>query len=263
MIHVDINDPNFWDSQTDYRAMAHGFTSRYARDAWKAAELPDGVRVLDIAAGAGALALVAQEAGAEVFATDFSPGMVTALRSYGLPRLDAEMMNGQALALPDASFDAAFSMFGVTLFPDWRAGLTEMARVVRSGGTGCIGTWAEAGGAASNLLLDRLVAVLFPEMERPLGPDGMYLLRTPDRLGTAMTEVGFTDVAVNVVTHEYLVDSAALMNADRLFQFSPIWPMLTGTRGKAVMETLKVTLEARDDALPVPSPALIAVGRKV
>ena len=43
-------------------------------------------------------------------------------------------MNGEALTVPDASFDAAFSIFGVMLFSDWRRGLREQARVLRSGG---------------------------------------------------------------------------------------------------------------------------------
>ncbi len=91
--------------------------------------------MLDIACGAGALALVAARDGAQILATDFSPGMVAAVLSHGLPNVDALVMDGQALDLPDACFDAAFSIFGIMLFPDWRKGLAEMARVVRPGGS--------------------------------------------------------------------------------------------------------------------------------
>ncbi len=62
---------------------------------------------------------------ARVLAIDFSPGMVRHVLSYGLPNLEARQMDGQALDLLDASFDAAFSNFGVMPFPDWRAGLAE------------------------------------------------------------------------------------------------------------------------------------------
>ena len=62
-------------------------------------------------------------------------------------------MDGRALDLPDASFEAAFSMFGVVLFPDWQAGLSEMVRVIRPGGVGSIGTWKHPKGAAATLLL--------------------------------------------------------------------------------------------------------------
>jgi ubiquinone/menaquinone biosynthesis C-methylase UbiE len=47
----------------------------------------------------------------------------------------------EAMGLADETFDAAFSMFGVSLFRDWRAGLSEMFRVVRPGGTATLGTW--------------------------------------------------------------------------------------------------------------------------
>jgi len=37
----------------------------------------------------------------------------------------------QALDLSDPDFDAVFSIFGVFMFPDWRKGLAEMARVTK------------------------------------------------------------------------------------------------------------------------------------
>ena len=64
-------------------------------------------------------------------------------------------MDGQALDLPDAAFDATVSVFGVMLFPDWRAGLREMARVTRPGGSAAIAVWKSADGAALHLLLTR------------------------------------------------------------------------------------------------------------
>jgi ubiquinone/menaquinone biosynthesis C-methylase UbiE len=109
--------------------------------------------VLDVTAGAGALVRCAAEADAQVLATDFSRSMVACIGAMGLPGVEARMMDGQALDLPDGSFDAAFSMFGVMLFPDWRRGLAEMARVLKPGGIAYIGTWENPAGAAANLLL--------------------------------------------------------------------------------------------------------------
>src|SRR3546814_17887435 len=43
-------------------------------------------------------------------------------------------MGGQALDLPDAGFDRACSVFGISLFPDWHAKLRELARVLKPGG---------------------------------------------------------------------------------------------------------------------------------
>src|SRR4051794_15989674 len=94
----------------------------YAVDALALAGVTGSTRVLDVACGPGTLALEAARLGAAVIATDFSPGMIAQLRGRmgeaGLANITAEVMDGQRLALPDASFDAAFSMFGLIFFPD-------------------------------------------------------------------------------------------------------------------------------------------------
>ena len=44
-------------------------------------------------------------------------------------------MDGTALAIADATMAAALSVFGVVLFADAAAGMAEMTRVLRPGGT--------------------------------------------------------------------------------------------------------------------------------
>lgn len=250
-----IGSADFWNGQSDYQKMAHGFTSRYAVQAWEAARVPTHSKVLDIAAGA--LALPAARAGAQVLATDFAPGMVEAISSHRLPNLDAQVMDGQKLDLPDASFDAAFSLFGIMLFADWRAGMREMARVVRPGGIGCIGTWKEPAGAAANLLLARLAAALFPELADPAPIGGLSELRDRGRFEAAFQGVGFKTVSIAEVSHDYVIDADALAEPDRLFQFSPLWPDLTSPQRAAILQSIAAALDARGGQLPVPSPALI------
>ncbi len=137
----EFQTPDHWDTAArHYAKTAHPFTSLYAEAALSRVVLTPDSRVLDVAAGTGALALAAARSGAHVLATDFSPGMVACIAAAGLPNIDAQLMDGQALALPDASFDAVFSIFGVIMFPDWRKGLAEMARVTRFGGFGVVAT---------------------------------------------------------------------------------------------------------------------------
>src|SRR3546814_17292559 len=73
--------------------------------------------------------------------------MIARIAASNLPNVEARVMDGQALALEDASFDAVFSIFGVIMFPGWRKGLAAMARVTRTGGHGVIATWREHGAA--------------------------------------------------------------------------------------------------------------------
>ena len=65
-------------------------------------------------------------------------------RAAAADRVRAGVMDGTALALPNASFDKAISVFGVILFPDAVAGLREIARVLRPGGRAAVVTWTES-----------------------------------------------------------------------------------------------------------------------
>jgi SAM-dependent methyltransferase len=87
--------------------------------------------------------------GADVLAIDASQRMVSRIRARaeqrvaGSGRLRAGVMDGMALALPDAMFDAAISVFGVILFPDAGRGMREIARILAPGGRAAVVTWTE------------------------------------------------------------------------------------------------------------------------
>ena len=259
---IELNSPSFWDGNAELRRDAAAFTTAYAKRAWQLAAPPPGAKVLDIACGAGALALVAARAGAQVLATDFSPEMVRAVAAHDLPNLDACVMDGQALDLPDAMFDAAFSLFGIMLFADWRKGLAEMARMLRPGGTGSVSTWKDESGAAANYLLASHVATLFPDVQIPTPVTGMNEFRVPDRFRAAMAHAGFSDVSIVEMTQDFIVDAAALYQPDRLFQFSPAWPQLAGEQRERALASIRTALSARGGKLAVPCPALIATARR-
>lgn len=252
--------PAFWDDLVGYASMASRFTVPFAERALAEAKLAAGARVLDIATGNGALAIVSARAGMRVLATDCSEAMVQQVLAHGLPGLDARRMDGQALDLPDASFDAAFSNFGIMLFADWRAGLAELARVVRPGGAGSIATWQHPAGAASTLLLADLCAALFPDLPHPEGPSGMAELRHPARLATAMAAAGFADVQVVEETNDYTIDRAMLDDRDALFRYSALWPALGDDRQVRVLDHIRAAQDESGGVLAVASVALIATG---
>jgi ubiquinone/menaquinone biosynthesis C-methylase UbiE len=108
------------------------------REALRRVALRPGMKFLDVASGSGALSIPAAGLGAEVQAVDLSPAMVNLLKARaqheGLDRLDARVMDGHALDLPDDTFDVSASQFGVMLFPDLPRAVREMARVTRPGG---------------------------------------------------------------------------------------------------------------------------------
>lgn len=256
-----MNDPDCWnDLAKHYEETAHPFTARFAEAALARVEITPQTRLLDVATGTGALALAAARAGAQVLAVDFSPGMVTRVTAHGLPNLEGRTMDGQALDLPDAAFDATFSVFGVMMFPDWRKGLAEMARVTRPGGHGVVATW-QSRGAATHLLLAEVVRELFPDREWRSGlPEGLTFLGDPERLSAEMVAAGFTAPDIETVTHDYLLRMTDL-DPETQFGLSEDWGALGPDDQKAVVDEVHRRADGKE-VLPVPSTALIAVSTR-
>ena len=109
----------------------------------RAARLAPGQQVLDVATGTGMAAGASVEAvgpSGHVVATDLFPAMLEKARERlgHLPNVSLALADGQALTLPDESFDAVLCAMGLMLFPDPARGLAEFRRVLRFGG------WAAA-----------------------------------------------------------------------------------------------------------------------
>lgn len=257
----EFENPDHWNvAAKHYQKTAHPFTAHFAEAALARVELTPSSRVLDVAAGTGALALAAARTGAQVLATDFSAAMVECVAAARLPNVEARVMDGQALDLPDESFDAVFSIFGVIMFPDWRKGLEEMQRVTKPGGHGVVATWQDQG-AATFLLLGNIRRKLFPERAGMTMPAGVQALSNPDDFAHALIAAGFCNPVIERVTHDYLLDIAALDEPDTLFGMSPDWSSLSASDKSAVIAEVRQMAGAQP-ILPIPSTALIAVAKK-
>ena len=105
----------------------------------RAAQLGPGQRVLDVATGTGVAAeaaLTVVGADGSIVAADLSPEMVEKARQRLGKASNAAVTveDGQALSLPDQSFDAVLCSLGLMFFPDPLRGLREFRRVLRPGG---------------------------------------------------------------------------------------------------------------------------------
>jgi SAM-dependent methyltransferase len=96
------------------------------------------------------------------------------------PECKALMMNGQALAFEDSTFDAAFAILSITLFPAWGAGLDEAVRVVRPGGWIGIVHWATLEGADIFSILSRALKKLPLPAGSPDAPRLTALISVPE-----------------------------------------------------------------------------------
>lgn len=103
-------------------------------------QLKPGSKVLEISAGTGRDSeLIVKKLGAdgELWLLDISPAMLEKARQrLAGAEVKTEFAVGNACQLPypSGSFDALYCFAGIGHFPDQRAGLQEMARVVRPGG---------------------------------------------------------------------------------------------------------------------------------
>jgi len=267
-----LNQPDTWtDAVASYEAFAEPQTRQFARVALNlAGGVQWGERILDVAAGTGALTLEAAADGACVLGTDFSAGMVQRLSArlteggFDLLGCRARVMDGQALDLPDGDFDAAFSIFGVMLFPDWERGLRELHRVVRPGGRVIMATWARAQGAGPALLFHEAFHEALPGRAYPPFPSGLEALRTPDRLLAAMQRAGSKEVQVEAVTRDWEIQSADWLadHADNLFRQFPAWAGLGPDDRELVRNQLRaLNGDLSDQPFVVQSHALIAISR--
>jgi ubiquinone/menaquinone biosynthesis C-methylase UbiE len=113
-----------------------------------AADLHAGWRVLDVATGDGNAAIAAARRGCEVVGIDYVPGLVEHGRlRAGIEGLDVTLLEGdaEALAFPDASFDAVTSVVGVMFAADQGRAASELLRVCRPGGTIALASWTPTG----------------------------------------------------------------------------------------------------------------------
>jgi SAM-dependent methyltransferase len=113
----------------------------------EAAGVRAGQRALDVGCGPGALtAQLVERLGADaVSAIDPSPPFVAAMRER-FPAVDVHAGVAETLPFPDDGFDLALAQLVVHFMDDPVAGLREMARVTRPGGTIAACVWDHAGG---------------------------------------------------------------------------------------------------------------------
>jgi ubiquinone/menaquinone biosynthesis C-methylase UbiE len=201
--------PAAWSAAAPGYAEYHGAWREYAAEAARLARLRPTDVVLDVAAGPGTLALVAAPSVARVVATDFAPGMLQELEARaareGVRNVEAAVMDAQELKLDDASFDAAFCMFGFMFFPDRPKAFRELLRVLKPGGRGVVATWAPI----ERRPLMKMAMEAFAEAMPQAPPMAKGDLQTVEECHAEMSAAGFRDVEVHPFTASYRFESAA------------------------------------------------------
>ena len=200
------------DGPAMFRAPAEAYdryVGRYSRQLARAliaaAGVRSGQRALDVGCGPGALtAELAALLGAEhVAAAEPSPTFAEACRRRN-PGVRVEIAPGESLPFDDASFDAALAQLVVNFMTDAHAGVREMRRVTRPGGTLAAAVWDYAG---EMTLLRRFwdAAVALDPVAEANDESRSMRFCTPEGLRDLWSAAGLTDVDVGpaVVTAAY------------------------------------------------------------
>jgi len=254
--------PEEWDAIANtYDEAAVRFTGQFAEDALRLVDLQPGEKVIDVAAGTGALSLLAARQGAEVLATDFSHGMIEVLRAKlveeGIEGVRAEVMDGQNLVVPDESFDAAFSVMGLIFFPDIPKGLRELRRVLRTGGRAAVVSPGDPQKFEMLSYLGRAVQTAVPDFQPPTAPPWAKL-SVSGELEKELTAAGFRDVEVHALKRFWRIESSESM-WDNLIRTIPALAYLFDSLdaeqkkavGRAFVELLRSDFGEKDADLSV------------
>ena len=148
----------------DYPALAHDLIADLGPALVDACGVRPGMRVLDVAAGAGNAALVAADAGADVVAADLTPELFAAGRAAAAERgveVTWQEADAEALPFPDAAFDIVMSCVGVMFAPHHQQAADELVRVCRPGGTIGLLNWTPEG------FIGQMFAVMKPYAAPP------------------------------------------------------------------------------------------------
>lgn len=242
-------------------------------EALERAELARGMKFLDVAAGSGALSIPAARRGAIVVSVDLSPSMVERLgaraREQGITDLDARVMDGHELDLPDDSFDVSGSQFGVMLFPDLPRAVRELVRVTRPGGRVVLVVYGPP------TKIDFLTFFLGAVQTAVPGFGGLpsdpppleFQVADPRKLSERLEEAGLGEVTVETITETLSFRSGSEL-WDWVVNSNPIGAGLVADLSEeqkaGVREALEALIRARagdDETAVLTNPVHIGIGR--
>jgi SAM-dependent methyltransferase len=178
------------------------------------AEVKQGDRVLDVAAGYGEPSLTAAKAaGADgtVVATDISAEMLgygaERAKAAGLENIEFQKADASALDFPAESFDAALSRWGIIFEPDGEGAAARVRGFLKPGSRMAISSWGPPEQVPFIALPMMTALKHLGEDPPPPGTPGPLSRPTHEAIGGLLEGGGFSDVQVEEAKVEFELGS--------------------------------------------------------
>jgi len=225
-------------------------TQAYGRNGAFVHELADGVLewlnaqmgefILDLGCGDGQLTQRIAATGAHVLGVDASIDMVSAARERGI---EAELANAESLPFHHETFDAVFSNAALHWVRNQDAMLTQVHRVLKSGGRFV----AEMGGQG-NIAAIR-VALMAVLARRGYGEreDGVNYYPTAESYTKRLKRHGFRVVEMAMIPRPTKLAETGMAGWLRTFRRGVLDGLPEGTREAVVRETTELLAPALQD----------------
>jgi len=172
---------------------------------------------LDVATGTCDVALEiikSRPAGTKVTGVDFSKGMLELgkekVKKAGLEnRIETRLADATALPFEDNTFDGSIIAFGIRNVQDYKKGISEMGRVVKSGGKVVILEFTSVQNRFFQPIFHFYISKILPFIGELISgkkgaykylPDSMLNFPAPEEFKKAMEETGLLEVTYHKLT---------------------------------------------------------------
>ena len=251
-----------------YDSVWSSSTRQFIPPLLEAAEVAEGMSVLDVGCGPGYVSAAAAERGAVPTGLDFSREMV-AIAQKMFPRIEFREGDAQNLPFVDGRFDRVLANFALLHVADPEQALAEACRVLKPGGKFAFSTWAHlAENPFVKLVDDAIQAHANLEVDLPPGPP-YYLFSGPDEFRKALERTGFegTSMSFKVHTIEWKVPSARFIFDAELkagVRTAGLLAKQTPEALKAIESAIEEAVRpyAKGDGFAIPKAAYLVAARK-
>ena len=184
------------------RLMVPLFFRPYAQEVARRAARFNPKRILETAAGTGAVTEALHEAmpEAEIVATDLNQPMLdVASQRVGSENVTYVAADAQELPFRDGSFDLVVCQFGAMFFPDRVRGHTEAGRVLNAEGRYLLAVWDRIENNVLTDIAQQVLIATFPDDPPLFMREGPFSYHDRSSIESDLHEAGFGKVEIDTV----------------------------------------------------------------